>query len=37
MKNVSSTLRQGELNEFDRGFQAEMDTLTRGAYDAFEK
>lgn len=37
MKSIASTLRTGELNEFDRGFEAEMDSLTREAYAAYEK
>jgi len=37
MKAAKDTLRTGEWNEFDRGFQADMDALCEQAYDAFDK
>ncbi|WWD09639.1 leucine-tRNA ligase [Kwoniella europaea PYCC6329] len=37
MKSIESSLRTGEYNEFDRGFQAEMDAMIERAYDAFDQ
>jgi len=37
MKAAKDTLRTGELNEFDRGFQADMDALCELAYEAFDQ
>jgi hypothetical protein len=37
MKANESTLRTGSFNEFDRGFQSDMDHLIEQTYSAFEK
>ncbi len=37
MKSSEPNLRTGELNEFDRGFQTEMDLLIEKAYNALEQ
>lgn len=37
MKAAKDTFRTGDLNEFDQGFQADMDALCEKAYAAFEK
>ena len=37
MKASESSLRTGELNAFDRGFQADMDNLCELAYNAFDR
>ncbi|WVQ77118.1 leucine-tRNA ligase [Cryptococcus sp. DSM 104548] len=37
MKSTKDQLRTGEFNDFDRGFQAEMDALITEAYSAFEQ
>lgn len=37
MKAAAPKLRVGELNEFDKGFQAEMDNLTQGVYEAYTR
>lgn len=36
MKKDADQLRTGELNEFDRQFQAEMDSLIEAAYNAYD-
>jgi len=37
MKTSEPNLRTGSLNDFDRGFQTEMDALVAKAYQAFDK
>jgi len=37
MKATAGSLRKGDFNEFDRGFQTEMDALIGGTYAAFDK
>ena len=37
MKAAESTFRTGELNEFDRGFQVDMDNLIQQAYGSFDQ
>ncbi|WVF70246.1 leucine-tRNA ligase [Kwoniella sp. CBS 6097] len=37
MKSVKDTLRTGELNDFDRTFQVEMDALIEEAYKAYDQ
>jgi leucyl-tRNA synthetase len=37
MKATESTLRTGEYNQFDKGFQADMDYLCEAAYEGFDK
>ena len=37
MKATKAELRTGELNEFDRGFIADMDALCEVTYEAFDR
>lgn len=37
MKAAKADLRTGELNEFDRGFIADMDALCEVTYEAFDR
>ncbi|WRT64371.1 leucine-tRNA ligase [Kwoniella shivajii] len=37
MKSTESTLRTGELNDFDRGFQTEIDSMVEDTYEAFDQ
>ncbi|WWC58822.1 leucine-tRNA ligase [Kwoniella dejecticola CBS 10117] len=37
MKSIESTLRTGEFNEFDKGFQAEMNALIEQTYSYFDQ